>query len=163
MEKLSVMLLLLVSVISNGYADVFDSENMQYPQIQNIQLISYSAEQKTAVFEVKVYNPNDFKLPVRELSGDIYLNEQHVSSLEAKSKKSLAALSSQLFTVPVTVNTNSVMSSAQEIMLSRVAKYRFKGYMMTPVGELPISESGQLTTDQILTLLQATIFAQNQY
>jgi LEA14-like dessication related protein len=146
-------------MVSSASAGVFDAESMQYPQIQNIKLISFSAEKETAVFEVQVYNPNDFKVPVRELSGDIYLNEQHVSNLEANSKKSLAPLSTQTFTVPIVVNSDAVMTSANDIMLTGVAEYRFKGYMMTPVGELPITESGQLTTDQILAFLQATLLA----
>ena len=97
---------------------------MQYPQIQNIKLISFSAEKETAVFEVQVYNPNDFKVPVREVSGDIYLNEQHVSNLEANSKKSLVPLSPQTFTVPIVVNSDAVMTSANDIMLTGVAESR---------------------------------------
>jgi LEA14-like dessication related protein len=162
-KKLPLYLLVLLSMVSYAYAGVFDTESIQYPQIQNIKLISFSADKETAVFEVEVYNPNDFKLPVRELSGDIYLNDQHVSNLEANSKKSLAPLSTQTFTVPIVVNSDAVMTSANDIMLTGIAEYRFKGYMMTPVGELPIAESGRLTADQILIFLQATLFADNRY
>jgi len=162
MKKLSALFILLLSIASYGYAAVFDPDSLQYPQIQNIQLNSFSAEQETAIFEVQVYNPNDFKLPIRELSGDIYLNEQHVSNLEANSKKDLAPLSTQTFIVPVIVKTDAVMTSAEDILLTGVANYRFKGYMMTPIGELPILESGQLTAEQVLTFLQATLFARSR-
>jgi LEA14-like dessication related protein len=150
-------------MVSGAYAGVFDAESMQRPQIQDIKLISFSAEKEMAVFEIMVYNPNDFKVPVRELSGDLYLNEQHVSNMEANSKKSLAPLSTQTFTVPIVVNRDAVMASANEIIITGIAQYRFKGYMMTPVGELPITESGRLTTAQVLTFLQVTLFADKRY
>lgn len=144
------------------HADAFDYSSMKYPEIRDIKLVSFSAEQETAIFDVSVYNPNTYKLPVRELSGEIYLNKQHVSTLDATSKKSLAPLATQVFTVPIKVNSDALMTAANDVMLTGTAAYRFKGYMMTPVGELPISESGQLTAEQILTFLRATLFTQNR-
>jgi len=158
-KKLPVLFMLLFSFVTYGYADAFDFSSMKYPEIRDIKLISFSPEHKTATFEVLVYNPNTYKVPVKELTGNIYLNKQHVSTLDANSKKSLAPLATQVFTVPINVNTEALMTAANDVMLTGIADYRFKGYMMTPVGELPITESGQLTAEQILTLIRATLFA----
>lgn len=84
---------------------------MQYPQIQNIKLISFSTEKETVVFQVEVYNPN---------------------------------LSTQNFTITIIVNSDAVIKSANDIMQTGIA------------------ESGRLTTDQIITFLQATLFAHNR-
>ena len=161
-SKTAAILLFFLSLMPFYSANAIDHSAMEMPQVQMIKLISFSVEQESAVFEVNVYNPNEYKLPVRALSGNIFLNERLVSSLEANSKKSLAPLSTQTFTVPVKVDVDATLQSANDIMLSGIADYEFNGYMMTPVGELPINESGRLTADQILTLLQAVIFSQSQ-
>lgn len=87
MTKLTTRLILFFSLILGHSVYAFDMASMQTPQIQLIKLISFSAEKQQAVFEVDVYNPNDFKIPVRELSGEIFLNKERVSTLKANSKK----------------------------------------------------------------------------
>ena len=162
MTKLTTRLILFFSLILGHSVYAFDMASMQTPKIQLIKLISFSAEKQQAVFEVDVYNPNDFKIPVRELSGEIFLNKERVSTLKANSKKSLAALSSRIFTVPITVDTDATIESANNIMLTGIAEYEFSGYMMTPDGEIPINKSGQLSAEQSLVFLQAILFKQDQ-
>ena len=162
MTKLTLNLTLFLNLVLGQYVYAFDMASMLTPQIQDIRLISFSAEKQNAVFEVDVYNPNEFKIPVREMSGEVFLNKERVSTLEASSKKSLAALSTQIFTVPITVDTDATVESANNIMLTGIAKYEFNGYMMTPVGEIPINKAGQLTAEQILVFIQAILFKQDQ-
>jgi hypothetical protein len=159
MKKYLILVLTLLLPI-NSSAAMFDAENTKLPQIKRIELISFSPENQSAVFDVDVYNPNDFKLPVRELTGEVHLNEQHVASLQATSKSSLAALSTQTFKVPISVKPDAMLLSAQQILLSGRAEYLFKGYMMTPVGELPIQHQGQLDSQQIVFLLNTILFSQ---
>ena len=161
MTKLTTHLILFLSLIFGPSVYAVDMASMQTPQIQLIKLISFSAEKQQAVFEVEVYNPNDFKIPVRELTGEIFLNKQRVSTLEANSKKSLAALSTQTFIVPITVDTNATVESANNIILTGIAEYEFNGYMMTPVGEIPVNKSGQLSAEQLLVFLQMILFKQD--
>jgi len=160
MKRFFIIALTLMLVPFNSMASMFDAENTQIPQIKRIQLVSFSAENHSAIFDVDVYNPNEFKLPVRELSGKVHLNKQHVASLEATSKASLAALSTQTFKVPISVKPNAIITAANQILLSGQAHYHFKGYMMTPVGELPIEHQGQLDSQQIVLLLNTILFNQ---
>lgn len=137
-------------------AGVFDQDIIT-PEIKRISLKQVSQALDSAVFEVDVYNPNSFKLPVRELSGDIYLQNQQVAKLSATSKKSLAAMTTQRFTVPVSVNIDNLSNTVQQIVMSGQADYRFQGYMMTPVGDLPLEEKGSLTEQQIMMLIQTIL------
>ncbi len=141
-----------------SWASVSDAKNTQIPQIKRIQLVSFSVKNHSAIFDVDVYNPNEFKLPVRELSGKIHLNKQHVADLEATSKASLAALSTQTFKVPISVKPKAIISATNQTLLSGQAHYHFKGYMMTPVGELPIAFQGMLGSQQIVLLLNTILF-----
>lgn len=127
------------------------------PEIVNIQLKSFTAEENRAVLDVTLYNPNDFKLPIREMYGDIYLNEKMIAYIEALGKKSLGAHETQLFTVPVIVNPDELINASTSVMMMGVANYRFKGYMMSPIGETPVEHQDQLTRAQILSFFQAVM------
>lgn len=157
MKNVFVVVLMLISLVSQ--AGVLD-QNIIMPEIQAIKLKQFSPELNSAIFEVEVYNPNSFKLPVKELSGDILLSHNKVAELSANSKKSLAAQSTQLFTVPVSVNVDNLLLSIDTVLKSGIAHYQFQGYMMTPVGELPIEQHGELSNEQILILLQALLTRQ---
>ncbi|HHA19635.1 MAG: hypothetical protein DRQ39_04980 [Gammaproteobacteria bacterium] len=156
MKKLLAILLVSVSFIAYSYADILN-DSILTPEIRNITLNSFSAEDNRAVFDVEVYNPNAFKLPVRKLHGRIHLNQYNVADIEATSNNSLAAQATQMFTVPVEIDPDALMNAATGVMIQGQAKYSFKGYMMTPIGEMPITEEGELTTEQILALLSTTL------
>ena len=159
MRTLLAILLVWAGFIAYSNADILE-DSVLTPEIRTITLNSFSAEENSAVFDVEVYNPNAFKLPVRELYGDIHLNQYDVADVEASSKKSLAAHSTQIYTVPINVDLDSLMNAAAGVMIQGSAKYSFKGYMMTPVGEMPISEEGELSAEQILAFLNAMLPAQ---
>ena len=72
-SKTAAILLFFLSLMPFYSANAIDHSAMEMPQVQMIKLISFSVEQESAVFEVNVYNPNEYKLPVRALSGNIFL------------------------------------------------------------------------------------------
>jgi len=146
---LLLLCLLVTSLASN--AGLLD-ENIITPEIQSITLNHVADDLSHAEFSVAVFNPNPFKIPVRSLSGTLTINENKVADIDANSKHSLAANSEQTFTVPVDINTKNVMPIAQQILLSGKAQYSLKGYAMTPVGELPFEQQGELNQDTILLL-----------
>jgi len=154
MKNLIATVLLLVSSISQ--AALLDQAIIT-PEIHAVMLKQFSAETNSATFEVEVYNPNTFKLPIRELAGDILLANNKVAALSANSPKSLAAQSSQVFTVPIKVNVDNLMLALNQILISGDASYRFSGYMMTPIGELPIEQQGALSNEQIMALFQTLL------
>ncbi len=132
-------------------------DSVMSPEVVDIKLKSFTAEENRAVLDVTLYNPNDFKLPIREVYGDIYLNENAIANFEALSKKSLGAHETQIFTVPVTANPDELVNASTSVMMTGEANYRFKGYMMSPVGEIPVEHEGQLTREQMLSFFQAVI------
>lgn len=156
MKKLFIIAFILLNFMAYSHAQVLP-DSVISPEVVNIELKSFTAEDNTAVLDVTLYNPNDFKLPIREMYGDIYLNENAIANIEALGKKSLGAYETRIFTVPVTVQPDELTNASSNVMLSGVANYRFKGYMMSPVGEIPVEHEGQLTTEQIFSFFQAVI------
>jgi LEA14-like dessication related protein len=162
MKKLFVIAFLVLNFITYSHADIFP-DSVLSPQVVSIKLKSFSAEENRAILDVTLYNPNDFKLPVREMYGDIYLNDNAIANIEALGKKSLGAHEAQIFTVPVTVKPDELNNASNNVLMSGVASYRFKGYMMSPVGEIPVEHQGQLTREQILAFFQAVIAIRQSY
>lgn len=162
MKKLFVIAFIVLNFMTYSQAGVIP-DSVQSPEVINISLKSFTAAENRAVLDVTLYNPNDFKLPVREMYGDIYLNESAIANVEALGKKSLGAHETQIFTVPVTVKPDQLTNASSNVMMSGVANYRFKGYMMSPVGEIPVEHQGQLTREQMLSFFQAVIAIRQSY
>lgn len=162
MKKLLAIAFVIMNLSTLSNAEVFP-ENVLPPEVVDVKLKSFTAEENRAMLDVTLYNPNDFKLPVREMYGDIYLNEKTIANIEALGKKSLGPLETQVFTVPVTVKPDELVNASSNVMMSGVANYRFKGYMMSPVGEVPVEHEGQLTREQILSFFQAVMAIQQSY
>lgn len=149
--------LFLVLHAQSSFSVVFDLETMQYPEIKAIKLVSYSKDTHSAVFNVTLYNPNLFKIPVREMTSEIFLNEHHVASLDAESNKSLAANAEAVFSVPLTVEPEAFDDAIRLVLMTGTAHYQFVAYLMSPVGEIPFTREGQLSTQDIMTLLRYTL------
>lgn len=120
------------------------------PEIKNIQLSHFSIEDKTAVFNVSVYNPNPFPLPISGLAGDITLNNLTIGSMEATSDENIAALETQDISLPLTLNPDALMSAAQSVLLQGKANYSFKGDMQTSLGRIPFTKEGELSAREVI-------------
>lgn len=159
MKKLFAIAFVIMNLSTFSNADVFP-ENVLSPEVVNVELKSFTAAENSAVLDVTLHNPNNFKLPVKEMYGDVYLNDSAIANVEALGKKSLDANETRVFTVPVTVKPNELTNASTNVLMSGVANYRFKGYMMSPVGEIPVEHKGQLTKEQLLTFFQAVMTIQ---
>tara|TARA_R110002050_G_scaffold1244_4_gene8697 strand:- start:130151 stop:130639 length:489 start_codon:yes stop_codon:yes gene_type:complete len=162
MKKLFAIAFIVLNFITYSNADLLP-DSVLPPEIVDIKLKSFKAEDSRAVLDVTLHNPNDFKLPIREAYGDIYLNDSAIANIEALGKKSLGPRETQVFTVPVTVKPDELVNASTNVMMSGVANYRFKGYMMSPVGEMPVEHQGQLTREQMLSFFQAVMTVRQSY
>ncbi len=144
---------ILVVVISLFGCNSMVKELMQAPQIKNVQLKKFSAKDKSIVFDVDIYNPNSFTLPISGLSGYMVLNQKTIGSLDAESNQSLAALSTQTFSVPIKLDTNALIEAAGSVLTNRQAIYNFNGGVKTPVGKIPFSKSGELSVTEIISTI----------
>lgn len=157
MKNILAIVIVIINIMTSGNAANVFSDNVLPPEVVNIELQSFATDENRAVLNVSLYNPNDFKLPVKEVYGDIYLNEKVIANIEALSKKSLGAHETQLFTVPVIVKPEQLVNASTIIMMTGVAHYRFAGHMMTPVGEIPVEHKDQLTKQQVVDFIEMVL------
>lgn len=125
-------------------------ELVQTPEIKSIQLSHFSVQDKQAVFNVSLYNPNPYPLPISSLAGDITLNGLTIGNLAAKSDKQLAAFDTQTVVLPLALDPDALVNAAQSVFLQRKAEYRFDGHVETSIGKVPVIKEGESSVQDIL-------------
>lgn len=150
-KKLPLLIILLISLFGCN-ADLI-REFVSTPQIKGIELKSFSAQNNSAVFEVALYNPNAFALPLSGLAGDIRLNQLPIGNINAKSDKNLPALTTQKITLPIMLDSNALIKAAKSVLTQRQAEYNFNGHVKTSIGEVPFSKHGALSVKDLISIL----------
>ncbi|MFT5708793.1 MAG: LEA14-like dessication related protein [Oceanospirillaceae bacterium] len=143
----------LLGCNTNVIKQDFVSQLITAPEIRGVQLKTFSVEEQSVVFDVSLYNPNPFPLPISGLNGDFQLNQISVGSMAAKSDKSLGAQKTQTITLPIQLNTAAFMNAAKKALSTQKASYRFNGGVETPAGKLPFSKTGNVSLSDIISAL----------
>ncbi|MFW5449964.1 MAG: LEA type 2 family protein [Methylophagaceae bacterium] len=151
MKKLFTIILLSLNLVACNSELI--KQLVEVPQVRGIQLTSFSVEHKQAVFDVQLYNPNPFSLPISELNGDFKLNQLLIGSIAAESQQSLAANATQTVTFPISLDPNALVDAARSVFSTQKANYNFNGGITTPVGKLPFSTKGELSIKDVLSAL----------
>ncbi len=149
MKKILPFLLLSLSLI--GCNSGLVKEFVDMPEVKGLELKSFSAKDKKAIFEVDLYNPNAFSLPLSGMTGDITVNQLTIGSVDAKSDESLAAHSTQKVTLPIMLNSDALMEAAKSVMKQQKAEYSFNGGVKTSVGDIPLSKKGNLSLQDLIS------------
>ena len=148
MNKFVLLFLLSFSLVGCG-TDLIKAF-VDIPQIKGIELKSFSVKDKQALFEVALYNPNAFSLPISGVTGDIVLNQMAIGSIEAGSDQSLAAHATQLVAVPIMLDPDLLIKAAKSVLNLRQAEYTFNGGIMTSMGQIPFSKKGDLSVQDLI-------------
>lgn len=115
------------------------------PEVRDISLNSFSAQDQRVSFDIDLYNPNLFSLPVSGVSGDFQLNSMPVGSVAAQFEEHLAAQSSQTVTLPIKLNTDALGAAIRKALMTGRAAYTFNGGVSSSVAEVPVSKTGELS------------------
>jgi len=147
-----IVLFVLLSLGLTGCQSVMEKV-VKAPEVKSVQLKSFSAQNKTITFDVGLFNPNAFSLPVDGFNGGIRLNGLDVGKFSATTKKSLAAQEVQTITLPITLDAEAFGRAARSVLEKRQALYNFSGGVDTSVGQVPFSQDGELSMQEIIKTL----------
>ena len=142
--------ILLLSLSLFGCNFSYINELVAIPEIKNIQLSHFSVQDRKAIFNVSLYNPNPFPLPISAIAGDIALNSLTIGSLEAKSDQNLTAYGTQDITLPLSLNPDALLDAAQSVLLQGKASYTFNGDVQTSIGRVPFTKEGVLSAKEVM-------------
>jgi LEA14-like dessication related protein len=148
MKKIFTLLLLSLSLVSCN--DIV-KEFVSAPEVKSIRLADFSAAEKKVIFDVDVYNPNAFTLPLSGFSGNFKLNNLTVGTIEAASDQKLAAYETQTISLPIGLDTDALTDAAKSVFTQQQALYSFDGGVNTSIGKVPFSKSGKLSVQEIIS------------
>ena len=123
------------------------------PEVKSIQMKSFSAQDKTVVFDVGLFNPNAFSLPIDGFGGAVKLNGFDVGKFAAKTNAHLPAKKIQTITLPITLDAEVFGRAARSVLSQGKALYSFKGDVDTSVGKVSFSKDGELSVQDIIKTL----------
>ena len=149
-KRIGMMILLAVNLTA---CQSVIEKVVKAPEVKSIQLKSFSIQDKTMVFDVGLFNPNAFTLPVDGFNGSIRLNGLDIGKFSAKTDTRLAAQKTQMITLPITLDAEAFGRAARSVLEKRQALYNFKGGVDTSVGQVPFSKDGELSVQDIITSL----------
>jgi len=156
MKKHLVVVLLSVFLLgcnTNVINQDLVSNLVQTPQIKDIELKSFSAQEESVVFDVSLYNPNVFPLPISQLNGDFKLNDLSIGSIAATSDETLGAQSTQVVSLPIKLSSSALISSAKSAFSTQKANYNLSGEIETSAGKLPLAKEGSLSVSDVVSAL----------
>ena len=148
-KKIVIHLIILFTLLGCGTGII--KEFVDTPQVKGIELKSFSIQNKRATFEVALYNPNAFSLPISGLSGNIKLNQRAIGKIDADTDQQLAAHATQTFTLPIMLNPDILINAAKSMITQGQAKYSFNGNIKTSVGQIPFSKKGSLSMNDLIS------------
>ncbi|PHS27446.1 MAG: hypothetical protein COA83_00055 [Methylophaga sp.] len=148
MKKLVLLLCLSLSLIG---CNSIVQKLVSTPEIKAVRLVNFSMVDKLVIFDIDLYNPNAFALPLSGFSGNFKLNNLTIGSLEATSEQKLAAYGTQTFTLPISLDTAALIEAANSIFTQQQAVYSFNGDVDTSIGSVPFSTSGKLSAQEIIS------------
>lgn len=123
------------------------------PEVKSIKLKSFSVKDNSVVFDVSVYNPNIYPLPISGLNGNFKLNQISVGSMAATTDKSLAGQQTQVVTLPVSLNADAFKKAVKNAISTRQTNYTFKGAIDTSIGQVPVSKTGSVSVADLVSAL----------
>ena len=142
--------ILLLSLSLFGCNFSYINELVAIPEIKNIQLSHFSVQDRKAIFNVSLYNPNPFPLPISAIAGDIALNSLTIGSLEAKSDQNLTAYGTQDITLPLSLDPDALLDAAQSVLLQGKASYTSNGDVQTSIARVPFTKEGGVSAKKIM-------------
>jgi LEA14-like dessication related protein len=148
MNKILLLLLLTLTLVG---CNSIVAKLVSAPEVKAVRLVDFSMIDKQVIFDVDLYNPNAFALPMSGFSGEFTLNNLTIGSVEASSDQKLVAYGTQTVTLPISLDTNALIDAAKSVLTKQQALYSFNGGVDTTIGKVPFSKSGELSAQDIIS------------
>jgi LEA14-like dessication related protein len=129
----------------------------EYRSITNVRLISAGLLQSVAGIDIIYYNPNKFSAQLKDVSGDVYINDSFFGRFEVQEKVQMTKRSD--FTVPAIVKLDmiGILKNQRDLFNNKDAKIRIEGFakvQKTGISVLvPIKYEGMQNIERLRSLV----------
>ncbi|MGI9302979.1 MAG: LEA type 2 family protein [Gammaproteobacteria bacterium] len=121
--------------------------------VENVELGNVGVQGMTALFTLKVDNPNAFALAVSGLGYALSLNGRELFQGESDQSISVPANGSGSVTLPITVGFADLMEAVPNLLTSRAVDYEFNGFAKAGPFKIPYRRNGQFDLQSALRLM----------
>jgi LEA14-like dessication related protein len=128
-------------------------KDMQYLAFENLQLKKAGMSESIVTADVKYFNPNHFKLQLKEADFDVFVNDKYVGHSRLDTLIHIPANDSFYIPVTVKLNLGDLFKNALQVFLQPEVKLKIEG--RAKVGQapfyksFPISYEGTERVDQL--------------
>ena len=129
----------------------------EYRDIRDVRLIKAGLLQSTAGIDIIYFNPNKFGLQIKNVRGDVYLNNAFLGRFDVEEKVTVDKKSE--FTVPaiVTIDMIGLLLHQQDIFKNKEALVKIEGNARVQKAgitvNVPIKYEGMQNIDRLRTLV----------
>lgn len=108
----------------------FDYEDVEFKGVQNVSVLKRTDEVVKLQIDVKVDNPNNFKIKVKKSTMDIYINEKYVGKTSLDAKVVINKESEEVYPIVLNADPKDLLKAAMGSLgglLKGSVKVRIKG------------------------------------
>ncbi|MCB9189570.1 MAG: LEA type 2 family protein [Flavobacteriales bacterium] len=124
-----VRVLLLVGLMFS-FQGCFDYEDVDFKGVQGVSVVERTDEVVKLQIDVKVDNPNNFKIKVKKSTLDIYINEKYIGKTSLDSKIVINKNSEEVYPIVLNADPKDLIKAAMGSLgglLKGSVKVRLKG------------------------------------
>jgi LEA14-like dessication related protein len=132
-------------VLTNGCASLV-GKVVEKPRVEldHVSLKDSDLRGTTAVFVVKVENPNSVDLKVDDIAYRVFLSGQEFAKASTGKAVTVPAKGTSLVELPLPVEYSKILNGLQALLLSKPVDYRIEGAAKLSLFSIPFQKEGQL-------------------
>lgn len=113
-------------------------------ELDHISLKDTDLSGTTAVFFVKVQNPNNIDLKVDDIAYKVFLSGEEFATASTGKTVTVPAKGESLVELPLPVSYSKVMGGLQALLMSKPVDYRIEGAAKLSMFSIPFKKEGKL-------------------
>jgi len=152
----SVIWMVLLSLGLAGCQSGLMKKVVKAPEVKSIQLKQFSIQDKSMVFDVGLFNPNAFALPIDSADGMVRLNGVDIGRFAVQRKQKLEAKKVGMLTLPITLDAKALGKAVRSVFEQGKASYYFQGGVDTGIVKVPFSQEGKLSVQDIFAAMMSS-------
>jgi LEA14-like dessication related protein len=145
MKNLSFVLLFLSSILLSS---CFSYKEVELGDVQNVKLNQGKNGSADILVSLEITNPNGYKIKVKKIETDVFVNGQKIGKLSLNKKVCLPRKSKQVQEFSVNTQLSNLMAAVPSLLFGGDIKLQLKGYIRGKVWFLskkfPIDEEKKI-------------------
>jgi len=100
---------------------------LQYQDVSSVRVEKADLEQATLVADLRFYNPNSYRMELKDGDVDAYINDQYVGKALLDQRTVVPARDTFLLPVAITVRMEKIFTNALDLLSDKEIKVRLDG------------------------------------